>query len=242
MVAPIVIVAIALTGQAVQTNIPPQQPADDSQMSLAERAAAARAAAANKPRPPEWSHSPAPPPLTPEQRGLVSGSRYVNDFLRLQIELANRWEPLSADRMALDQEMAHKYLTLSVGSSSHRVLWVGDSAGRNVVLSIMPVPPDAPSDLDKLAEGLKTIALAQLSRVKDLTEYKEEMLLGDAEHKFAAFRIAATVRDARIVQSVQVTRSNGFLLSFFTTGRSDQDVSDALRSLHSSLAWRSAKP
>src|SRR5215472_17312110 len=144
MVARIVIVAIALTGQAVQTNIPPQQPADDSQMSLAERAAAARAAAAKKPRPPEWSHSPAPPPLTPEQRGLLSGSRYVNDFIRLQIELANRWEPLSADRVALDQKMAHKYLTLLVGASPNRALWVGDSAGRNVVLRIIPVNPDAP--------------------------------------------------------------------------------------------------
>jgi hypothetical protein len=234
-------ILLALAAHA-QTNSSPQPPASPQEMSLAERAAAARKATPQRNHGTEASNPDAPPPPTLEQRGSIQGSRYVNDFLHFQIELANRWQPLSAGRMALDEVVAQKYLNPERGASSYRVLWMGDSAGRNVVLSIVALPPDAPTDLDQLAAAMKKVAFAQLARAQDLRESREQVLLGDSAHGFAAFRLTGTVQDTRIVQSAQLTLSNGFLLLFTITGRSDQDVSDAVRSLKSSLTWTAAKP
>src|SRR5262249_43346635 len=178
-----------------------------------------------------------PPPLTAEQRGSVQGNQYVNDFLHFRIDLGE-WEPLTAERVATSEAMARKYVDPKASSSSpYRVLWVGDHAGRNVSLSIIALPPDAPRDLDQLAAGLKKVAFAQLANIPDVHDYKETAILGDATHKFAAFRVAGTVRDITIVQSEQIALVNGFLLSFTLTGRSDQDVSEALQSFKTSFVF-----
>ncbi len=235
--------AFVLMGQAAQPQTDSAAPPanDPSQMSLADRARAARAAAALKAGRAQSPSPDAPPPLTPEQRGTVRGNEYINDLLHFRINLAE-WSPLNDDRVSLSETMARKYVDPDQRPSPYRVLWVGDRAGRTMILSIVAVPPDAPRDLDQLAAGMKRVAVAQLARAKDVQEHNEPLLLGDPAHKFAAFRVSSTFRDMQIVQSEQLTLSNGFLLGFVITGRSDQDVSDALRSLKASLAWTSTAP
>ncbi len=208
-------------------------------MSLAERAAAARKAT-------QMAHGQAPtnpnapPPLTPEQRGSVRGNQYINDFLHFRIDLGHEWEPLGAERVAASAEAARKYFDAGNGGSSFRVLWIGDSSGRTIVMSIVALPPDLPTDIDELAAGFKKIARAQLARTNNLQDASEPMLLGSPNHKFSAFRLSGNVQDKQIVQSVQLTRSNGFLLLFTVTGRSDEEVTQAVRFLNSSLAWSGA--
>jgi len=98
-----------------------------------------------------------------------------------------------------------------------------------------------PSDLGEIVIKLRQISRAQLSKAENLIEGTEPVLLGDAKHKFAAFRLKYAVRGTQIVQSGQVTRTNGLLMLFTITGSSDQDVTEALHSLNSRLGWSEAR-
>lgn len=236
--------ALVLGGQASQpqANAGTQSATDPSQMSLAERAAAARKASAERAHHSESSRPDGPPPLTPEQRGTVRGNAYVNEALHFQIALTN-WQPLTEERMARDEDTARRLVNPDQQTSSpYRVLWVGDNAGRNIALSIVPVPPEAPKDLKQLNENMKKIAIRQLALATEVNEGEEPFLLGDATHRFAGFRVTSTIQGRRLVQSGQETLVNGLLMSFTVTGDSDQDVSDALRSLKTALSWTKAGP
>ncbi len=209
-------------------------------MSLAERAAAARKAAAERANHGNAARPDGPPPLTPEQRGTIRGTAYVNDALHFRIALT-QWQPLTEERMARDEETAHRLVNPNQqGSSPYRVLWIGDSAGRNVALSIVPMPPEGPKDLKQLNESMKKIAIRQLAMATEVTESEEPFLLGDATHQFAGFRISSIIQGKRLVQSGQLTLVNGLLMTITVTGDSDQDVSEALRSLKAALAWTKA--
>jgi hypothetical protein len=231
-------------GQAVQpqANSGTQSATDPSQMSLAERAAAARKAAAERAHHSEATRPDGPPPLTPEQRGTVRGNAYVNDALHFRITLTE-WQPMTEERMARAEDAGHRLVNPDQPTSSpYRVLWVGDNAGRNIALSIVPMPPEAPKDLKQLNESMKKIAVRQLAMATEVSEAEEPFLLGDTTHRFGGFRVTSTIQGRHLVQSGQETLVNGLLMSFTVTGDSDQDVSDALRSLKTSLAWTKAGP
>ena len=232
----------ALGGQTAQpqaTSPATQAPTDPSQMSLAERAAAARKAAAERANHGNAARSDGPPPLTPEQRGTIRGTAYVNDALHFRITLTD-WQPLTEERIDQADETAHRLVNPNAQRSPYRVLWVGDSAGRNVALSVVPVPPEAPKDLKQLNESMKKIAIRQLAMATEMTESEEPFLLGDATHQFAGFRISSIIQGKHLVQSGQLTLVNGLLMTITVTGDSDQDVSEALRSLKAALAWTKA--
>ena len=230
--------AFVLGMQAGQTqaNSGAQSSPDPSQMSLAERAAAARKASAEKANRGASSRSDGPPALTPEQRGTIQGNAYINNLLHFRVTL-KQWQPLSAERVARDEDTARRMVNPDDRPSPFRVLWIGDSAGRNVAISIVPIPPEAPKDLKQLNESMKKIAIRQLALATELTESEEPFLLGDGAHPFAGFRVAATIQGKQLVQSAQLTVINGMLMTFTVTADSDQDLSDALRSLKASLAW-----
>jgi len=140
MLTHFVMVTMALLGQATQTpsNATQQPQTDPSQMSLSERAAAARKARAADASPSDR------PQLTPEQRGSVRGTKYLNDFFHFQIDLANQWEPLSAERIAASRAKVRE-LEAETGvhsSSAGTVLEMEDSLGRNVILTILPMPSE----------------------------------------------------------------------------------------------------
>jgi hypothetical protein len=235
--------AFVLNGQAA----PPQdnsgtQSVDPSQMSLAERAAAARKASAARASHGETSRSEGPPPLTPEQRGAIRGNAYVNDALHFRITLT-QWQPFTDERMARDEETARRFVNPAQQESSPwRILWIGDDAGRNVVLSVVPLPPGEAKDIKQLNERMKKIAVSQLATATDLTESEEPFLLGDSVHPFAGFRVSSTIQGQHLAQSGQLTLVNGLLLTITVTGRSEQDVADALRSLKSALTWTKTGP
>jgi hypothetical protein len=234
---------IVLSGQTAQPQADSgTQAADPSQMSLAERAAAARKASAARANKGEPSHSDGPPPLTPEQRGTVQGNVYVNDALHFRITLT-QWQPLSAERMAIDEDTARRLVNPEQPASSpYRVLWVGDNAGRNVALTVIPLPPQESKDIQQLNERMKKIAISQLATATELTESEESLLFGDATHPFAGFRVASIIHGQHLVQSAQLTLVNGLLMTITVTGKSEEDVSDALRSLKAALAWTKAGP
>src|SRR5258708_15764334 len=262
MLARIFTLATVLLALAAQAQTNSSSPATDpAGMSLAERAAAARknapsagptemslaekAAAARKdtsPRVHTTDSSMDVPSLTPEERGALRGSRYVSDRLEFQIELGNRWEPLTAERMALDEETGRKYLSPQSGPARNRVLWVKDGTGCNFSASIVALPPDAPTDVDQIADVAKQFAFSQLSQVPEIQGYAELVRLGDRTHRFGAFRLAFKVRNISVTQSAQMTTTNGYLLLFLTACQGDQALSDALASLKSSLTWTAAKP
>jgi hypothetical protein len=233
----------ALSGQVTQ----PQdnsgtQSADPSQMSLAERAAAARKAAGARANHGETSPPDGPPPLTQEQRGAVRGNAYFNEALHFRITLT-QWQPLTAERIALDEDTARRLVNPDQQASSpYRVLWVGDNLGRNVALSVIPLPPQEPKDIKQLNERMKKIAVSQLATATELTESEEPFLLGDATHPFAGFRVMSTIHGKHLVQSGQLTLVNGLLMTVTVTGDSEQGVSDALHSLKAALAWTKAGP
>jgi hypothetical protein len=236
--------ALVLGGQTAQPQADSgtQSATDPSQMSLAERAAAARKAAAERAHHSESARPDGPPQLTPEQRGTVRGNAYVNDALHFRIAL-NEWQPLSDERMARAEDAGHQLVNPNGQiASPYRVLWVGDNAGRNIALSIVPMPPEAPKDLKQLNERMKKIAVSQLAMATDVSESEEPFLLGDATHRFAGFRVTSNIQGRQLVQSGQEILINGLLMSFTVTGDSDQDVSDALRSLKTGLAWTKAGP
>jgi hypothetical protein len=235
---------LVVGGQATQPqgNSGTQSAADPSQMSLAERAAAARKAAAARANRGETSHPDGPPPLTAEQRGTVRGNAYINNLLHFRIALT-QWQPLSEERVARSEDTAHRLVNPNQPASSpYRVLWIGDSGGRNVALSVVPLPPAESKDLKQLNERMKMIAIRQLAMATDVTESEEPFLLGDALHPFAGFRVSSTIQGRHIVQSGQEALVNGLLMSFTVTGDSDQDVTDALRSLKTALSWTKAGP
>src|SRR5215831_3037599 len=148
MVAPLVILAAALFGQTAQaqTSTASQPSVDPSQMSLAERAAAARK-----------THSRTAlnaPELTPEQRGLIQGTRYGNEFFGFQIDMSNQWHPLDALRKAASRAKARE-VEAEIGahdsSPEGNVLEVEDDVGGNVILTVAPLPPNAPRNTDEVA-------------------------------------------------------------------------------------------
>ena len=104
-------------------------------------------------------------------------------------------------------------------------------------MSIVPLPPDAPKDLKQLNDSMKKIAIRELALATEVSESEEPFLLGDAAHPFTGFRVASTIHGKQVVQSEQLTVINGFVMTLTVTGNSDQDISDALRSLKASLAW-----
>jgi len=231
--------ALLLQSQSPQPNTAPQPSSTPPQeMSLAERAAAARKAAARH----HATDTDGPPALTPEQKGTVRDGEYVNDLLQLRLNFSPEWQPFSDDRMARDEAIGRLYIDSSSRSSPYRVLWIGDNRGRNVSLSVVPVPPDLPSQLDEVASKFKQVSRQQLARVENLAEETEPVLMGDAQHKFAAFRFKFNVQDHNIVQSAQLTRTRGMLVLFTVTGSSDLDVTDALQSLKSKLTWAPLAP
>lgn len=232
----------------VQTAQPPaesaqQTPSDPSQMSLAERAAAARKVAsenAHRSAPGDTQIRPAP---TVEQRGSIRGSQYVNDFLHFRIELGG-WEPLSADRIASSKALARRWVP-EEDDSPNRVLWVGDGADLTLSLTLLPLKQHTTLVADDLGPGTKKLVLDQMARAKDMTnvkDYNEPVPWGDPAHRFAAFRVSCTLHGSMRVQSTQLTIVNDFLLLFSVTGGSDQEVSDALRSFKAGLVWTAAKP
>jgi hypothetical protein len=240
MLTMILTCVFVLSGQVAQPQANSGTQSDPSQMSLAERAAAARKATAARTSHGETSQTDGPPPLTPEQRGTIRGNAYVNDALHLRITLA-QWQPLTEERMARDEDTARRLVNPDQQASSpYRVLWAGDNAGRNVALSVVPMPPEAPKDLKQLNESMKKIAIRQLATATELTESEEPLLLGDAMHPFAGFRVISTIHGKQLVQSGQLTLVNGLLMTVTVTGNSDQDVSDALRSLKAALTWTKA--
>jgi len=232
---------LGIPAAQTQGNPGAQPPSDPSQMSLAERAAAARKASAARANRGESSRPDGPPALTPEQRGTVQSNAYINNVLHFRIALTE-WKPLSEERVARSEDTARRLVNPDEQpSSAYRVLWIGDSAGRNIALSVVPVPPEAPKDLKQLNESMKKIAVRQLAQATELSESEEPFLLGDAAHPFAGFRVTATIHGKQLVQSEQLTLINGFLTTFTVTGNSDQDLSDALRSLKANLAWTTSR-
>jgi hypothetical protein len=182
------------------------------------------------------------PALTPEQRGAFRAGKYVNDYFHFQIELSEQWQPVSSESVASDSAAARGSLNPGKHPTAYLALYLEDRAIRDIVLSIIPVPPDLPKDLDQLTVGMKRIAIAQLTGATDLKEYKEELFLGDPSHRFSAFRVSGTVLGTRTVESAQLTLKDGFLLMFLVSGRSDQDVSEVLRSLNAGLTWTASGP
>jgi hypothetical protein len=232
------ILAFVLGAPVSQTqgNSGVQSTSDPSKMSLAERAAAARKAAADKANRSESSRPDGPPPLTPEQRGTVRDNAYVNDFLHFRVALTH-WQPFTDERAARAEDTGRRMVNPDGQSTPYRVLWIGDSAGRNVALTVMPIPPNQTRDLKQINEIMKKVAIQQLALAKDISLSDEPFLLGDAAHAFAGSRITSTLQGKHLVQSQQLTLINGFLVNFTITGDSDQDVTDALRSFKASLAW-----
>lgn len=214
--------------QAAPANLSLTQ--GDPPMSLAERAAAIR-----KTR--QTRQSPASPLLTPEQRGAIQEGKYSNAFFHFEITQPRQWNFFSAGHMNVSEAAGRAALNLPSGLSvsPSRVWGMGDGAGRNVMMTITPMPADAPADLNQLAAALKKFTFAELPSARGS---EEKVLLGDAAHAFAAFRYAFAINDAPMVQSVQLTRANGFLIVFTTTGGSDEGVSDALRTLGANLSWK----
>jgi hypothetical protein len=86
------VLVVGVQAAQPQGNSGTQSAADPSQMSLAERAAAARKAAAARANRGETSHPDGPPPLTAEQRGTVRGNAYINNLLHFRIALT-QWQP-----------------------------------------------------------------------------------------------------------------------------------------------------
>jgi hypothetical protein len=231
----LVIALIGPTGQ--QTNSTAQVPADASQkMSLAERAATARKAAAEKATGPQPSGSRSLlQPLTPEQRGVVRNNVYVNDFLHFRIDLGE-WQLINDEFAAFDAARPR----LTNGGSANglpRPHLARDGARRMAVLTIIGLPQALSKDLGYWTDFTKNDAVGQLTSVQDLTGYKEPELLGDVGHKFAAFRVAGNLRDLALVRSEQLTISDGFLIKFEVTGPSHDDVSAALHSLKTGMIW-----
>ena len=90
---------LGIPAAQTQGNPGAQPPSDPSQMSLAERAAAARKASAARANRGESSRPDGPPALTPEQRGTVQSNAYINNVLHFRIALTE-WKPLSEERVA----------------------------------------------------------------------------------------------------------------------------------------------
>lgn len=132
-----VILACALFpgGQPVQpqANSGTQSTTDPSQMSLAERAAAARKAAAERAYPRESSRPDGPPPLTPEQRGTVRGNAYVNEALHFQIALTN-WQPLTEERIARDEDTARRLVNPDQRGRRHTVFYGSQTTPDGILL------------------------------------------------------------------------------------------------------------
>src|SRR5438270_5447469 len=108
-----------------QSTGAPQAATDPSQMSVAERAAAAKAARENRP-----SRSTLPQ-LTPEQHGRVTGDRYINEYFHFQLRFGT-WEQIDALRASHSEAVGRELLNPNAGSSPYRVLWLADGMGRNV--------------------------------------------------------------------------------------------------------------
>jgi hypothetical protein len=233
----LLVLTIALLVQLPQQNVQSSQ-GDAPQMTLAERAAVARKAAAERGHKTNENDGDGPPALTAEQRGAVRGGQYVNDALRCKIDLSSQWQELSAERMARSEATARRLVNPDQqGGSPFRVLWIGDAQGRNVAISVIPVAPSMPSELGEIANKLKQNGRSQLANAENLVEETEPAKLGDVKHQFAAFRLKYTIQGTPLVQSEQVIRKNGFLMIYTATGSSDQDVTEALQSLKARLSW-----
>jgi hypothetical protein len=176
--------------------------------------------------------------LTPEQRGKVLNGKYTNDFFQFEIVPPPQWELYSAGRMNVSEAIGRDRLHLEAGlkGAGSRLFGMGDG-GANTVVGAAPLQPDSLRTPELLAANLKRIILPKVPSPKELPE---PVLLGDATHHFAAFRYSYLMNGTPIVQSVEVTVINGFVLTFSTTTSTEQDMSTALRSIQSRLVWKSA--
>ncbi len=211
-------------------------------MSLAERAAAARKAAAEKKaKQAQSGPGPSAQQVAPQEFGSVREGKYINDFFHFQIDFSGRWTPLNAERAAAADAKARE-IAAEHGMSydkSDIALNMEDSTGSNVILKIEKIPPGQANDLGAFAEALKGMVLRQ---APDARELQEQQLLGDGRHKFHGFRYGLRVQGHPLVQSKQFTRMGDYLLLFDITGSTTEEVSDALTALQSRLTWTPVRP
>ncbi len=174
--------------------------------------------------------------LTPEQRGKVFNGKYVNDFFHFEIAPPQQWELYGAGRMNVSEAIGRERLHLQAGlrGAGSRLFGMGDSLA-NTVVSAAQLRPDSLGTPELLAANLKRVILPQVPSPKELPE---PVLLGDATHHFAAFRYSYFLNGAPIVQSVQLTTINGFVMTFSTTASTEQDITTALRSIQAKLVWK----
>lgn len=237
--------AAVLLVQAAQPQTNPAGPpnGEPSQMSIAERAALARKASAERAKQSNASGVPAPSPVTQEQHGAIRENEYDNDFFHFRIRL-DGWQPLSADRIAAGRVMASRWEP-GDDTSPYRVLRMADRNDRILSLTLIPLRQHSSLVVDDLAPGTRKIVLEKIATAQDLTDvkdYDEGVIWGNPLHRFAGFRVACKLGNSLRVQSTQLTIVNDFLLIFSVTGDSDQDVSDALRSLKTGFVWGTTAP
>ncbi len=176
--------------------------------------------------------------LTPEQRGRISNGKYVNDFFHFEIVPPPQWDLYSAGRMNVFEAIGRDRLHLQAGlkGAGSRLFGMGDGSV-NTIVGAAPIPPGRSPTPEMLAENLKRIILPQVPSPKELPE---TVLLGDAAHPFAAFRYSYLLNGEAIVQSVEITTVNGFVMTFSTTASTEQALTVALQSIQSRLVWKPA--
>ncbi|HYL94073.1 MAG TPA: hypothetical protein VEW69_13055 [Alphaproteobacteria bacterium] len=222
MIIPALTLLMALSSQAAA-----QAQTDTSQMSLAERAAASR-------------KGPAPTTndfeLTPAQRGSVRQDKYVNDFFHFELTKPEGWEIYSQGRMNVNEAVGRAYLDQKAGfSSAGRVLGLGDGTGQSIYVSIIRVPAGEPTDVAEIGAKMKKVIHSHLPMAKDL---KETVDLSSPQHPFAGLRYMLKINDTELFQNLQWTICDGNLITFTTTGSSEQNLANLLQLLGKHISWK----
>lgn len=191
-----------------------------SQESLAERARKARGESA-----------------VPEKTmGRIVNRDYINDQLGFKFTHIDGWEAVSRGQINVNQAIGRT--ALGVGgrvSSQDQEFMFHDGNGQSIVLTIALVPPGADRSHfgEEIRKGFKLILpKAELS--------DEPATLGDAQHRFQAFRVTYEAMGTTIYQSSHAMILGNELVHFVITGRSPEALTNTIKQAQKHLVWKPA--
>lgn len=196
--------------------------ANAQEPSLAEQAAAARAARSAS-------------VSTPAAGARVARGDYYNEALGLHIRRIPGWTSMSVGEMNVDEAIGRQVLGLQPGMSPslNRVFGLHDEEGSNVQVMIVPMP-GATSDPVAVKAMLKAMFQADIpgARVVD-----EPILLGDDAHRFVGLRGTHTIANREITQSLQMVIVQGHAIAITATALSAEKIDSLLPQLRAAISW-----
>lgn len=174
-------------------------------------------------------------PLQAAVKGAVINNDYVNEYFGFTIRPFAGWESMGPGQMNVNEAIGRDAMGLSAGidgSASGRVFGMHDLRGTSVIVTVRPIPTGA--DVSNLGARMREAVTKEIPTLKCADE---STTIGDAAHKFVAFRCTNTIADRVFYQDQQAVVARNHVIALTLTAPTEERLNALMRQLKTSLVW-----